>query len=245
VLVFSLPYRLKRIRKIGDKLKVIIIEDDQSIINAISVAFEFRWNDAVVLFATNGVEGIKLVKKESPDVVILDINLPDISGFDVLKRIRKTSSVPVIILTVRSDDLDILKGLEAGADDYIIKPFNYMTLLARVRAVLRRVEKPFFQDDQKTVVSSHLNIDFVNQKVQVDNHLVKLTPVEYQLLILLVKNKDQVVTFPQIMQEIWGKNVSGNSENIRIYIRKLRKKLGDFPSKLILNKHGSGYMFKS
>jgi DNA-binding response OmpR family regulator len=245
VLVFSLPYLLKRIRIIGDKLKVIIIEDDQSIINAISVAFEFRWNDAVVFFATNGEEGIKLVKKESPDVVILDINLPDISGFDVLKRIRKTSSVPVIILTVRSDDLDILKGLEAGADDYIIKPFNYMTLLARVRAVLRRVEKTFFQDDQKTAVSSRLNIDFVNQKVQIDNHLVKLTPVEYQLLILLVKNKDQVVTFPQIMQEIWGKNVSDNSENIRIYVRKLRKKLGDFPSKLILNKHGSGYMFKS
>jgi DNA-binding response OmpR family regulator len=226
-------------------LKVIIIEDDKSIINAISVAFEFCWNDAVVLFATNGQEGLKLVKKESPDVVILDINLPDISGFDVLKRIRVDSSVPVIILTVRSDDLDILKGLEAGADDYIIKPFNYMTLLARVRAVLRRVEKPSIENNQNTVVSSRLNIDFINQKVKVDNHLVKLTPVEYQLLILLVKNKDKVVTFPQIMREIWGKDASDNAENIRIYVRKLRKKLGDFPSKLILNKHGSGYMFRS
>jgi DNA-binding response OmpR family regulator len=226
-------------------VKAIIIEDDKGIINAISVAFEFRWNNAIVLSATNGAEGLKLVKKESPDVVILDINLPDLSGFDVLKRIRVDSSVPVIILTVRSDDLDILKGLEAGADDYIIKPFNYMTLLARVRAVLRRVEKPSFQDNQNTAVSTRLNIDFMNQKVSIDNHLVKLTPVEYQLLILLVKNKDTVVTFPQIMQEIWGKDASENTENIRIYVRKLRKKLGDFPSKLILNQHGSGYMFKT
>lgn len=226
-------------------MKVIVIEDDKSIINAISVAFEFRWNDAIVLSATNGEEGLNLVKKESPDVVILDINLPDISGFDVLKRIRLDSSVPVIILTVRSDDLDVLKGLEAGADDYVIKPFNYMTLLARVRAVLRRVEKPSLKNDQYTSVSPRLKIDFVNQKVRIDDRLVKLTPVEYQLLILLVKNKDKVVTFPQIMQEVWGKCTSSDTENIRIYIQKLRRKLGDSPSKLILNKYGSGYMFKS
>jgi DNA-binding response OmpR family regulator len=226
-------------------MKVVIIEDDRNIINAIKVAFEFRWNDAVALSSLNGEDGLLLVKKESPDVVILDINLPDVSGFEVLKKIRKFSSVPVIILTVRSDDVDVLKGLEAGADDYIIKPFNYMTLLARVKAVLRRVEKPSLSLDQNISVSTRLKIDFVNQIIRVDDHVVALTPVEYRLLLLLVKNTDKVVPFARIIQEVWGKKASTETDNLRIYIQKLRNKLGDSPPKLILNKHGSGYMFKS
>jgi two-component system, OmpR family, response regulator VicR len=226
-------------------VKVAIIEDDKTIINAVNVAFEFRWPDVCVVFATDGKEGIQLVKQESPDVVILDINLPDISGFEVLKNIREFSSVPVVILTVRIDDADVLRGLEAGADDYVVKPFNYLTLLARVRAVLRRTERIPFRGNQTVAMSSRLNIDFVNQKVRVDNRLVKLTPVEYQLLILLVKNKDKIVSYQQIMEEIWAKSSWDDTENIRIYIRRLRKKLQDIPPALILNKHGSGYVFKS
>jgi two-component system, OmpR family, response regulator VicR len=226
-------------------VKVAIIEDDNSIINAVNVAFEFRWPDVYVVSATNGKDGIQLVKKESPDVVILDINLPDISGFEVLKSVREFSSVPVIILTVRMDDADVLKGLEAGADDYVIKPFNYLTLLARVRAVLRRTERIPLRENQTVIMSPRLNIDFVNQKVRVDNRVVKLTPVEYQLLILLVKNKDKTVPYQQIMEEIWSKSSWDDTENIRIYIRRLRKKLQDIPPRMILNKHGSGYIFKS
>jgi DNA-binding response OmpR family regulator len=226
-------------------VKVAIIEDDYSIINAVNVAFEFRWPDVCVVSATNGKEGIQLVKKESPDVVILDINLPDISGFEVLKSVREFSSVPVIILSVRMDDADVLKGLEAGADDYVIKPFNYLTLLARVRAVLRRTERIPLRENQTVTMSPRLNIDFVNQKVRVDNRIVKLTPVEYQLLILLVKNKDKTVPYQQIMEEIWSKSSWENTENIRIYIRRLRKKLQDIPPRMILNTHGSGYIFKS
>ena len=243
--VFSLRFLLVEHKNAGDDMKVLIIEDDKSIINAISVAFEFRWEDAIVISATNGTDGLNLLKNESPDVIILDINLPDVSGFDVLKKIRLDSAVPVIILTVRSDDLDVLKGLEAGADDYIIKPFNYLTLLARVRAVLRRLEKPPLKEERNIIVGNRLKIDFVNHKVRVDDRLVKLTPLEYQLLILLIKNKDAVVTFSKIMQEVWGKNNYKDTKNIRIYVQKLRKKLGDSPSKLILNQHGSGYMFKS
>jgi DNA-binding response OmpR family regulator len=243
--VFSLRFLLVEHKNAGDDMKVLIIEDDKSIINAISVAFEFRWDDAIVISATNGTDGLNLLKNESPDVIILDINLPDVSGFDVLKKIRLDSAVPVIILTVRSDDLDVLKGLEAGADDYIIKPFNYLTLLARVRAVLRRLEKPPLKEERNIIIGNRLKIDFVNHKVRVDDRLVKLTPLEYQLLILLAKNKDTVVTFSKIMQEVWGKNNYKDTKNIRIYVQKLRKKLGDSPSKLILNQHGSGYMFKS
>jgi two-component system, OmpR family, response regulator VicR len=226
-------------------VKVAIIEDDKNIISAVNVAFEFRWPDVYLVSATDGKEGIQLVKKESPDVVILDINLPDISGFDVLKSIREFSSVPVIILTVRVDDADMLRGLEAGADDYVVKPFNYLTLLARVKAVLRRTERAPFKGNQAVAMSPRLNIDFVNQKVRVDNRMVKLTPVEYQLLILLVKNKDKIVPYQQIMEEIWSKSSWEDTENIRIYIRRLRKKLQDIPPNMILNQHGSGYIFKS
>lgn len=226
-------------------MKAAIIEDDQSIINAVSAAFEFRWPDVYVSSATSGKEGIQMVRNESPDVVILDINLPDISGFEVLKSLREFSSVPVIILTVRMDDVDVLRGLESGADDYVMKPFNYMTLLARVRAVLRRSERTSFKDSQNVVMSPRLNIDFINQKVRVDNRLVKLTPVEYQLLILLVKNKDKIVPYQKIMEEVWSKSSYEDTENIRIYIRRLRKKLQDIPPNMIINKHGSGYVFKS
>jgi DNA-binding response OmpR family regulator len=226
-------------------MKVTIIEDDKSIINAISVAFEFRWSDVEVKSASTGEDGIALVKEESPDVVILDINLPDISGFEVLKKIRADSSVPVIILTVRSDDADVLKGLEAGADDYVTKPFNYMTLLARVRAVLRRTEKTSLKASQSTAIGPRLKVDFINQKVRIDNRMVKLTPYEYQLLILLVKNKDKVVPYKQILEEVWGKKSQSDTECIRIYVRRLRKKLSDIPATLILNEHGTGYLLKS
>jgi DNA-binding response OmpR family regulator len=226
-------------------MKVCIIEDDKSIINAISVAFEFRWQDVEVASATTGGEGITLVKKESPDVVILDINLPDLSGFEVLKKIREESAVPIIILTVRSDDADVLKGLEAGADDYVTKPFNYMTLLARVRAVLRRTDKTNIKSSQNISIGPRLKVDLVNQKVKIDSRLVKLTPFEYQMLVLLAKNKDKVVSYKKILKEVWGKGPEEDSECIRIYIRRLRKKLQDIPPALILNEHGSGYLLKS
>ncbi len=225
-------------------MKVAVIEDEKSIIDAIGVAFEFRWPGVSLAAATGGREGIQLVRKESPDVVILDINLPDISGFSVLKEIREFSSVPVIILTVRSDDEDVLRGLETGADDYIIKPFNYLTLLARVKSVLRRAERIPFKNSHSIAVHPRLKIDFVSQKVQVDNRPVKLTPVEYRLLILLVKNKDKVVSYKRIMEEIWEKNIWNDTENLRIYIRRLRRKLHDTPPSMILNRRGSGYMFK-
>src|SRR4030042_2316481 len=201
-------------------MKVLIIEDEKSIIDAINVAFEFRWPGTELVASTTGRKGVELTRKESPDIVILDLNLPDINGFEVLKEIREFSTVPVIILTVRSEDEDMLKGLEAGADDYIIKPFNYMTLLARVKAVLRRTEAIPYVGKHDNAVNARLKIDFVNQKVKVDNRLVKLTPVEYQLLALLVKNKDEVVSYDRIMHEVWGKGYSGQTENIRIYVRR-------------------------
>jgi two-component system, OmpR family, response regulator VicR len=227
-------------------MKAIIIEDDQSIIDIVSLAFEFRWPEAVIESATSGQEGIELVKRGSPDVVILDINLPDISGFKVIKEIRKFSRIPVVILSVRSDDADVFRGLETGADDYVTKPFNYMTLLAHVKAVLRRASpQPFSGESQISFFGDNLKINFIDQKVWVNNRQVKLTPVEYRLLVLLIKNKDKVVTYEQVSEEIWDKTHPENTKNIWIAVRRLRNKLQDNPPHMILNKHGSGYIFKS
>ena len=226
-------------------MKALVIEDEKSIIDAINVAFEFRWPDMNLVSSTMGKKGVEMVRKESPDIIILDLNLPDISGFDVLKEIREFSTVPVIILTVRSDDEDMLKGLETGADDYIIKPFNYLNLLARVKAVLRRTEVTPFKGNHNNKINDRLKIDFVNQKVKVDNRLIKLTPREYRLLVLLVKNKNKTVPYNKIMEEVWGKNYSGETKNIRIYVRRLRNKLRDSPPNMIVNKRGQGYMLNS
>lgn len=226
-------------------MKALIIEDERKIIDAVRVAFEFRWQDAQLIDSITGKRGISLVREESPDIVILDLNLPDISGFEVLREIRQFSSIPVIVLTVRSDDEDMLKGLEYGADDYITKPFNYMNLLARIKAVLRRAESIPFAGDHNNAVNSRLTIDFVNQRVKMDNQPITLTPVEYRLLALLIKNKDRMVDYQRITDEVWGKDYSGDNENIRIFVRRLRKKLGDNPPNMILNKRGAGYMLKS
>jgi two-component system KDP operon response regulator KdpE len=226
-------------------MKALIIEDERKIIDAVRIAFEFRWPEAQLVDSTTGKRGIKMVREESPDIIILDLNLPDISGFEVLKAIRETSSIPVIILTVRSDDEDMLQGLEHGADDYIIKPFNYMNLLARIKAVLRRTESIPFPGDHNKTVNSRITVDFVNQKVKVDNEPVSLTPGEYHLLVLLIRNQDTVVSYERITDEVWGKEYSGDNDNIRICIKRLRQKLHDIPPNMIINHRGTGYMMKS
>ena len=226
-------------------MKALIIEDERKIIEAVRVAFEFRWPEAQLVAGTTGKEGLALLREESPDIIILDLNLPDISGFEVLGAIRQQSAVPVIILTVRSDDDDMLRGLEHGADDYITKPFNYMNLLARIKAVLRRAETIPFSGEHNNTINSRLTIDFVNQKVKIDNSPVSLTPVEYHLLVLLLRNRDSVVIYRRITEEVWGKEYNGDNENIRICIKRLRQKLQDTPPNMIINHRGVGYMFKS
>lgn len=226
-------------------MKALIIEDDRSIVNAVQVAFEFRWPEADLVSGATARQGVELVRRESPDIVLLDLNLPDMSGYDALREIRTFSQVPVIILTVRAEDEDMLKGLEYGADDYITKPFNYLNLLARIKAVLRRVETIPYTGEHENEVGARLKIDFVSQKVKIDNRPVKLTPSEYHLLALLVRNRGAIVPYDRIIREVWDREYTGSNEGIRIYVRRLRDKLGDNPPSLILNKRGQGYLFKA
>jgi len=212
-------------------------------VEVISTCFEMRWPGSDIISAGEGGKGIELVETESPDVVLLDIGLPDIDGFEVLRQIRLFSDLPIIIVTVKGQESDRVKGLELGADDYITKPFSYIELLARVSAVLRRSQALEFKGGKANFVSDDLAIDFVTREVSLRGEIVKLTPTEYKLLHLLIRNRGQVVTHRKLMQRVWGEDYIESTDYVRAYIRRLRDKLQDDPPKMIITEHGLGYRF--
>ena len=224
-------------------IKVLIIEDDARIVQAMSTCFEMRWPGSIVISVSEGKKGIELVETESPDIVLLDIGLPDMSGFEVLHQIRLFSDVPIIIETVADQEADRIRGLESGADHYLIKPFSYLELLARVKAVLRRSQALESKIGETNLVSGNVTIDFTTREVTVKGKTVRLTPTEYNLLYLLIKNKGQVVTQRRLMQQLWGEDNIENTDYLRAYIRRLRDKLEDDPPRKILTEHGLGYRF--
>lgn len=228
-------------------MKALLIEDSQEIVNAVSLTFGLRWTEATLLSADEGAKGVKMAEAESPDIVILDINLPDMSGFDVLERIRLFSDVPVIILTVRGEQIDELTGLEMGADDYIVKPFSPSNLLSRVRAVLRRSG---IRDSEETrlppLVAGDLTINFSSREVFRGNERTNLTPTEYKVLFCLVRNEGKTVPQNVIKQQVYGSEARYiDVTTLKRYIYQLRNKLGDTADRprLIFNERGVGYRF--
>jgi len=226
-------------------MKVLLVEDDPQILEAVSVCFKLRWPDVKLVFSASGEKGIELVETESPDIIILDIGLPDMNGFEVLEQIRFFSDVPVIILTVRGEEMDKVRGLELGADDYVTKPFNHMELLARVKAVMNRARMSEFKGGESRFTSGRLVIDFAARTVASNDEVVKLTPIEYKILHLMVRNAGRVVTQRRLMSEVWGESYLENTDRLRTYIRRLRKKLKDNPPQMLLTEHGLGYKFVS
>jgi len=226
-------------------MKVLLIEDSPEILKGVSLTFGLRWPDATVLTAMEGMSGVELVEKESPDIVILDLNLPDITGFEVLEHIRKFSEVPIIILTVRDNEVDELRGLEMGADDYIVKPFSPANLLIRVQAVLRRTNGSFKKEHVPDPVTvQNVTVNIATREVFVDDQRVSITPNEGKILYSLAKNKGKLVSRDSLKQTLWG-NESKYYDNtvLKRYVYQLRKKLGDDAScpRIILNERGLGY----
>jgi two-component system response regulator VicR len=226
-------------------MKVLLIEDSKEIQEAISLIFELHWPDSVMKVASEGSQGINMSESESPDVVILDLGLPDMDGFKVLKEIRDFSDIPVIILTVRSDEIDKVRGLELGADDYIVKPFSHMELLARVRAVLRRSHIPELKETEKPIVLPNLSIDFASRTVTKVDKKVKLTPTELNLLQYLTRNEGKVLTHHALLTKVWGEEYTDSSEYLKVYIQRLRDKLEDDPAnpRILISERGVGYKF--
>jgi DNA-binding response OmpR family regulator len=224
-------------------MKVVIIEDDPEIVEAVSLCLDLRWSGVQVLSASEGLSGVELVKKESPDLVILDIGLPDIDGFEVCRRLRISSDVPVVILTVKDQEFDRVRGLELGADDYITKPFSHVELLARVKAVLRRSTVPKLEKTEEPLIIGKIRIDPAAQEVRTGGEEVKLTTTEYNLLYLLAKNAGRAMPYRVLLEKVWGSEYVDATDYLKVYIQRLRLKLGDDPKEpgLILSEDRVGY----
>ncbi|TKJ30357.1 MAG: DNA-binding response regulator [Chloroflexi bacterium B3_Chlor] len=197
------------------------------------------------LAAYDGEEALAVFDKEQPDLVLLDIMMPEMSGFDVLKELRRFSDVPVIMLTAKEDEIDKVTGLNLGADDYITKPFGHLELLARVKAVLRRAQgMPLTHELPFT--SGDIHIDFERRQVSVEGQPVSLTGTEYRLLYHLVRNAGQVLTHETLLARVWGREYTDEIDYLKVYISRLRNKLEKDPHgpQHVLTEYGVGYWFR-
>jgi two-component system KDP operon response regulator KdpE len=199
-----------------------------------------------VLVAVCGTDAIDLVAAQQPDMILLDVEMPELNGFEVLKEIRRFSDVPVIMLTVRNDEISKVTGLELGADDYITKPFGYLELVARVRAVLRRAERSPFTHEGK-VVCEDLEIDFDTRTILVAGQPASLTNTEYRLLYHLVRNAGRPQSHEALLARVWGHEYTDEINYLKVYINRLRAKIEPDPKepRYILTEYGFGYSFRS
>lgn len=221
-------------------MKVLIVEDDPEVAAVISMAFEMRWPEVIVVSTSSGKDAVIKVESESPDLMVLDLGLPDIDGFEVLKDVRLFSTLPIIILTARDEESDIIKGLERGADDYMTKPFRQLELMSRAQALLRR-----YHLVSQTAPLAYANIRFGQSihSVHIGKRQIDLTGTESVVLSHLIRNAEKVVPVGSLAEVIWGADYPGSHEAVRVYIRRLRKKLEADPEKpqLIHTHPGIGY----
>ncbi len=225
------------------RYKILVVDDEQRMVRFIQLNLEQDGFEVVTAY--NGKEALEQVRTQLPDLILLDIMMPDINGFEVLKKIREVNNVPVIMLTAKGEEDDRIQGLELGADDYITKPFSPRELVSRIRAVLRRTKS--FKEDQvdQIIVDDRLTIDFSRREVWVEGKKVDLRPTEYRLLYHLVQNAGWVNTHEQLLSKVWGFEYQDEPHYVRLYVNYLRKKLEEDPSnpKYILTERGVGYRF--
>ncbi|MCC7106467.1 MAG: response regulator transcription factor [Chloroflexi bacterium] len=225
-------------------MKILVVDDDRQILDALTVGFQLQWQDAAVHSASDGESGLRLFYEHDPDVVVLDVSMPGKSGFEVLQEIRRISDVPVIMLTARSEEMDQVRGLELGADDYVVKPFGHLALLARIKAVLRRAELPPPTRALPDFVAGHLEVNFQNHQVTLKGEEVKLTPVEYKLLYHLVRNAGRLMPHQALLDRVWGDDYGATTDYLKVFISRLRAKIEppEGPH-FIETERGLGYRF--
>ena len=226
-------------------MRILVVDDEPDVVESVRLGFTLQWREVDVLGASDGETALDAVEQERPDIVLLDIGLPGLDGFEVLRRIREFSDVPVVMLTARDDAMDKVKGLELGADDYVTKPFNHLELMARVKAVLRRHDMPAPASRAPSFRSGDLEMDFARQEVRLHGERLELTPTEYNLLYHLVRNAGHVMTHATLLAKVWGREYVDEVDYVRVYIRRLRDKLGDDPDepRFIRTERGLGYRF--
>lgn len=208
-------------------MKLLMVDDDAEIRASVRLGFELQWRDVEIVEAATGRDALDAVERERPDLVLLDVGLPDTDGYTVLREIRAFSSVPVIMLTARDEPIDKVRGLEAGADDYIGKPFDHLELMARVRAVLRRMDLKAPAQRVAAYRNGDIEVDTAAREMRVGAQRVALTPTEWRLLEMLVANAGWIVPHERLAARIWGRDEPGHFDSLRVFVRRLRIKLGD------------------
>lgn len=227
------------------KISIVTADDDPQLLRLVARNLEF--DDYEVFTASDGKQALDLIEAHTPDAVLLDVMMPRMDGFMVCQRVREFSTVPIIMVTARGQDQDRIRGLDLGADDYLVKPFNVEELLARVRAVLRRSQFSSYEHDQtkqtKTVIGE-LTIDATQHLVTVSGQEVTLTPIEYRLLSYLAQNVGRVVTQGLLLEHVWGTDYLGESHMLHVNMNRLRRKVEPDPAhpRYILTKVGIGYL---
>ncbi len=223
-------------------LKILLIEDDEEIINTISLTLKVGWPEAELVSATQGAIGFELAGTESPDLIILDLGLPDVSGFEVLQDIRRFSDVPIVILTVNDKESSIVKGLELGANEYLIKPFRQIELLARLKAIAKGLYQPSEIETRLKIGE----IEFIpsSRIIKRNNITIHVPPTESTILLHLFRNQGKAVTYRSIALKLWAQEPYGYIEAIRVYVKNLRAKIESDPShpKIIRTALKVGYL---
>ena len=226
-------------------MRILVVDDEPDVVESVRLGFMLQWREVDVIEANDGDTALDLVEREQPDIVLLDVGLPLMDGFEVLRQIRAFADVPVLMLTARDDAMDKVKGLELGADDYVTKPFNHLELMARVKAVLRRLEMPAPTSRTPSFRAGELEVDFAKQQARLRGERLVLTPTEYKLLYHLVRNVGHVLEHATLLAKVWGREYVDEVDYIRVYIRRLRDKLGDSSEspRYIQTERGIGYRF--
>lgn len=225
--------------------KVLVVDDEKLIVKGIR--FSLEQDGIEVDTAYDGEEAVEAARRKEYDVVLLDVMLPKLTGFEVCQQIREFSGMPIIMLTAKGDDMDKILGLEYGADDYITKPFNILEVKARIKAIMRRSAKNIAsQEDNKIINISNMKIDCDNRRVYIDNKEVNLTAKEFDLLELLVMNPNKVYSRDNLLNIVWGYDYPGDVRTVDVHIRRLREKIENSPSepKYIHTKWGVGYFYQ-
>ena len=229
---------------VADSHKILVIDDEPEIIRAVRLTITLQAPAWQVLDAHDGQQGLEIIAREAPDLVLLDLSMPGMHGFDVLQELRLTSTVPVIFLTVEDDELAKVRGLQLGGDDYIVKPFGHLELLARIRSVLRRTAG-YAQPPEQPYASGDLQIDFARRRVTVAGEPLRLTNTEYHLLEVLARNAGHIVENDVLLQRVWGYERGDESESLKVLIYRLRQKIEPDPAnpRYVLTERGVGYSF--
>jgi DNA-binding response OmpR family regulator len=227
-----------------DAKRVLVVDDEPRMIGFIRMNLELEGYQ--VLEAHSGVEALEIIRTQIPDLVLLDVMMPEPDGFETLRMLREFSTIPVIMLTAKGEEDDKVYGLELGADDYVTKPFGSRELSSRVRAVLRRAEMPSASPEQAVLkIDDRLSVDFNRREVIVEGEHIKLRPTEYRLLYHLIENAGWTVPHEQLLAKVWGYEYRDETHYVRLYVNYLREKIEEDPSnpKYILTERGVGYRF--